>query len=259
MSFLDDVLDVAGGVYDFFTGPSLGGQLARTALTGFALNQVVSSINKSNEQPQQATTATVDPGVRLQYDPDPNARVPVVYGRAALGGIITDAQLTNGNRTMFYCITLCEKTGVKLSDSAQSAFSFKNIYWDDCALKFASDGITVSGWVDREGNYNTDMAGNIKVYCYNGSSTAGVVPYPYSGSVPNAYSVMPGWTSNHTMSDLIFAIVRVDYNASANIKGLGDLRFDLENSMNQPGDCLYDYMTNTRYGAGINYTGIYAS
>ena len=259
MSFLDDVVDFAGGVVDFFTGPSLGGQLARTALTGFALNQVVSSINKDNERPQTATTAQVDPGVRLQYNPDPNAKIPVVYGRASLGGIITDAQLTNNNGTMFYCITLCEKTGVKLSDSAQSSFTFRNIYWDDCALNFASDGITVSSWVDREGTVNTDVAGKIRVYCYNGSSTAGVVPYPYSGTVPNAYTVMPGWTANHTMTDLIFAIVRVDYNATANIKGLGDLKFDIENSMTQPGDCLYDYMTNTRYGAGITSTGIYAS
>lgn len=259
MSFLDDVLDLAGSAVSWFTGNTTGAQLARTALTGYALSQVTSSINKENERPQTATTATVDPGVRLQFDPDPNAKIPVVYGRANLGGIITDAQLTNNNGTMFYCITLCERTGIKLSDSAQSSFTFRNIYWDDCALKFASDGITVSSWVDREGTVNTDVAGKIRVYCYNGNSDSGVVPYPYSGTVPAAYSVMPGWTSSHDMSDLIFAIVRVDYSASANIKGLGELKFDLENSMTQPGDCLYDYMTNTRYGAGIAATEIYAS
>lgn len=259
MSFLDDVLDVAGSAVSWFTGNSVGASLARTALTGYALNQVSSAVNKSNETPQQATTAAVDPGVRLQYNPDPNTRVPVVYGRTTLGGIITDAELTNNNGTMYYCITICERTGVKLSDSTQSSFTLKNVYWDDCTLKFASDGITVASWVDREGTVNTDVAGSIKVYFYNGNSEAGLVPYPYSGSVPNAYAVMPSWTASHYMTDLIFAIVRVDYNAAANIKGLGDLKFDVENTMSQPGDCLYDYMTNTRYGAGIAATEIYSS
>jgi hypothetical protein len=30
------------------------------------------------------------------------------------------------------------------------------------------------------------------------------------------------------------------------------MRFKIQNSMTLPGDCIYDYMTNTRYGAGID-------
>jgi hypothetical protein len=58
------------------------------------------------------------------------------------------------------------------------------------------------------------------------------------------------------MSNLVFVIVRVDYNKDKNITGLGDLTFEIKNSMKLPGDCLYDYMTNTRYGAGIDAVGI---
>jgi hypothetical protein len=61
------------------------------------------------------------------------------------------------------------------------------------------------------------------------------------------------------MSDLVFAIIRLDYDAEKNVTGLGNVRFKISNSMTQPGDCLYDYMTNTRYGAGIDPTEIYAS
>jgi hypothetical protein len=79
------------------------------------------------------------------------------------------------------------------------------------------------------------------------------VPYGYTNSsLNNAYTVMPGWTSNHTMSDLIFAIVRIDYNKEdKDISKIGNMKFKLTNSMTLPGDCMYDYMTNTRYGAGI--------
>jgi hypothetical protein len=70
---------------------------------------------------------------------------------------------------------------------------------------------------------------------------------------------MPNWTANHDMTNLVFAIVKITYNKEKNVTGLGDMKFVLENSMSEPGDCLYDYMTNTRYGAGIASTEIYAA
>jgi hypothetical protein len=202
----------------------------------------------------------VDPGVRLQIDPDPENRVPVVYGRSYLGGLITDAVLTNNNQTMFFCITICEKTGVKFSDGQPSQFNFLDIYCEDNRIVFDSDGITVNSLVSRDGVIDTSVAGKIKVWCYRGSSSDPVSPAGYTNSgLQPAYSVMPNWTTSHVMSDLIFAIVRVDYNRDANITGLGAMTFYLENTMTQPGDCLFDLMTNSRYGAAIDSTEIYQS
>ena len=71
---------------------------------------------------------------------------------------------------------------------------------------------------------------------------------------------MPNWASaTHAMNDLLFAVVRVDYNRDKNVTGLGDMLFHIQNNMYLPGDCLYDYMTNTRYGAGISASEIYTS
>jgi hypothetical protein len=53
------------------------------------------------------------------------------------------------------------------------------------------------------------------------------------------------------MNELIFSVVRVEYSREKNVTGIGDLKFHIQNSMFLPGDVLYDYMTNTRYGAGI--------
>jgi len=50
---------------------------------------------------------------------------------------------------------------------------------------------------------------------------------------------------------LVFAIVRVDYDRDRGVTSLGTVKFHIENSMTRPGDCLYDYFTNSIYGAGV--------
>ena len=102
MSFLDDIVDFASGAFSWFTGSSATAGLARTALTGYALNRVTASVVRENEAVRTADlTPPVDPGVRLQVNPDTEHRIPVVYGSAYLGGIVTDAFLTNSNQTLY--------------------------------------------------------------------------------------------------------------------------------------------------------------
>jgi hypothetical protein len=267
MSFLDDIVDFASGAFSWFTGSSTTASLARTAITGYALRQVTNSINKENDAVVTAErTPPVDPGVRLQVSPDPEHRIPVVYGTAYLGGIVTDAYLTDktdvtpgiSNGWMYYVVTLCELTGTKYSDDQQTTFTFNNIYWDDSRIVFNSDGITLNKLIDRDGNEDTELSGLIKIYCYAGSSSDPVVPTGYTNNgLTQAYNVMPGWTSSHVMSDLVFAIIRVEYNKDKGSTKLGNTIFQLTNSMTLAGDCLYDIMTSTRYGAGIPAAEIY--
>lgn len=263
MSFLDDILDVGSSIWKGLTGPGVGAGIAKATALGYLLKEVTSSINKDNQKPAAADTNKPDPGVRLQVAPDTNHAIPIVYGEAFLGGIVTDARLVNSNQTMWYCLTLCEKTGTLLSDSSTSVITFKDIYWGDQRLVFQSDGITVASLIDNDGNTNSDINGLVRIYCFNNGSSSPVVPTGYTnGSLAAAYSVWAGgsfWTANHTMSDLVFALVRIDYNKEKNITGLPELTFKLSNTMKQPGDCLYDYMTNTRYGAGIPSAEIYSS
>jgi hypothetical protein len=59
------------------------------------------------------------------------------------------------------------------------------------------------------------------------------------------------WSSTKTMTNCAFAIVHLRYSQTANIRGLEQTRFQLTNSRSAPGDCFYDYLVNTRYGASI--------
>jgi hypothetical protein len=246
MSLLDDLFNLGRSAYEWYKGDSLGASVARTAVTGYALRKVTSSINKDNNR-----ESPVDAGVRVQVDPDTNYKIPVVYGTAIIGGTVTDAYMSPDNKTMWFVITLCEATGEKLSDSQLSEISFDSIYWNGQQVQFFNDGITAAALLDQEGNQDTKIANLVKFYLYSGNVSYGVKPAGFTGVVPDARNVMPSWNANHIMNELVFAIVQVEYNREAGFTSLGKIDFKLKNNMTQPGDCLYDYMTNTRYGAGL--------
>lgn len=268
MSFLNDIVDTVGSVVSTVSGAinnifgNTGGSIVKTILTGFALNQVTSSINKDNEKSsgagsQQTVTPTPDPGVALQVPPAGENRIPVVYGTARVGGIITDVKMSADNQTMWYVLTICEVTGNLLSSGSASVSSIDDVYWNGNRIVFKSDGITTSYMLDADGNQDTSIDGLVQIYLYRDGSAYPIVPDNYTnGSLSPAYSIMPGWTSNHTMSKLVFAIVKVTYNKEKNITGMPNISFVVNNTMTLPGDCLYDYMTSTRYGAGIDPTEI---
>jgi hypothetical protein len=263
MSWFDDLVDTGkslfGGVASFFGGNSIGSNIAKTALLGYAVNRVNNSIQKDNK-PTPNTAPAVDPGVRLQSNANTQNKIPVLYGNATMGGIQTDAVLSDDQQTMYFVYTFAEKTGTLLSTSAASTYVFNDVFFNDNRVIFQSDGITAAYMIDREGNQDVSIANLVQIYCYAGSSTSPQVPEYYTnGSLSPAYSIMPGWTSAHTMDNLLFAIVKMTYNKDKNVNRVPTLKFSITNSMSLPGDCIYDYMTNARYGCDIPATDIYTA
>lgn len=259
MSFIDDIIGVGKSVVGFFTGNSVLSSIAKTAIAGFALSKVSSSVNKQNNVSSTANSSAPDPGVRLQVNPNPEHKIPVVYGNAFLGGIITDARIAESNTVMYYVITIAEKTGPLLSTGLASQTKFENVYWNDQRVIFNEDGITAAYTIDRDNNVDYSIAGLVTVYFFDGNSGSQIMPDNYfSLTRVNAAQIVPGWTPNHDMEDLVFAVVKVRYNKEKNVTSIPNLIWNINNSLTLPGDCLYDYMTNTRYGAGIDPTEIYS-
>lgn len=256
MSWLDDVVDfgssVVSGIGDFFGSNSLGSNIVKTVMTGVALNKVTNSINKSNDAVKPSTTP-VDPGVRVQTRANTEQKIPVLYGTATFGGSLIDARMTSDNKTMYYVYALAENTGTLLSTGGASSVSFNKVYWNDQRIVFQGDGITANYMVDRNGTIDKSINDLVKVYLYRSGSASSSQAFPtgYSGTQTAAYSVVPNWDSTWELNDLSFAVVRVDYNKEKGITGIGNMTFNMTNSMTMPGDVLYDMMTNTRYGAGI--------
>ena len=250
MSFLSGILDIGKSAVGFLSGNGIVASLAKTALLGLAVRKLSQNAIKENDTNSQPN---IDQGVRLQAKPNSAAKIPVLYGSAFFGGNISDAALTNANKTMWYCLVLSEKTGTVYSTSTASSYVLNNVYWNNQRIIFNADGVTANYTVDSTGVIDRNISGQVRVYFYAGGRTAGQLPSGYSASAPpNAETLFPNWTSGtHAMSNLVFALVRVDYNREKGITGLGDMLFNVTNSMLYPGDVLYDYLTDTTYGAGI--------
>lgn len=239
---------------------SVGDSILKTVVSGYLLNRISKSIAKDNDSQSTGSNNTADPGVRLQVPAAQDNKIPVVYGSAHLGGIVTEAVMSEGGTRMTFVLTICERTGTLLSTGQASTFKLLDVYFNDQRVVFESTGgeagILVKYTEDREGNQDTSAAGLIRVWFYNGNSTSGRAPEGYTNTIPNANTVIPGWTTAHTMSDLVFAVVQLNYNRERGINRLPDIKFHINNSMTLPGDCMLDFMTSTRYGAGIPQSDI---
>jgi hypothetical protein len=251
MSFLDGITSSLG---------SVGGNLVQLVALSYVASKMANNTTPANAT-DNTTTPNIDNGIRLQLDANADNKIPVLYGTAFFSGNLTDAQMTNNAQTMWYCLTLSEKTGTKLSDNQPSSYTFKNVYWNNNRIHFKTDGITVDYTTDTAGNIDRSLSGLVSIYCYAGNSTSPKIPEGYTNTATTAaYNLMPAWTSStHAMNDLLFALVRVDYSRDKGVTGIGKVLFQVANSMYKPGDVLYDYMTNTRYGAGIAATEVYTA
>jgi len=220
-----------------------------TQLKNNSVNVVSSGVNLNTVAP--STITKTDQGVRVQTTADTNTYVPVVYGEAFTQGSLTDVEMTTDGTTMWYCLALSEFTGNAI-DGTPSTIDFENIYWNNGRVTFRADGYTIEKTTDANGIDDRTIADLVEIHCYsNGSlNPVGITGQATPANTP-AYDKMPSWTSTDAMSGLVFILVKVLYNPARNLKGLPPITAQLKNSLTLPGDVLYDYLTNTRYGAGI--------
>ena len=185
-----------------------------------------------------------DPGVRIQLPPGTDNKLPVIYGNVFTSGPIFDAAISNENQTMTYCIALSEETQT-------GTFTCEEVFLNDVKLVFT--GNTVTSHVDPNQSTDTSFNGNVRLNIYQGGSAGSDVVFPASGtgSSTAASDIVPHWGANHTANAMVFAVMQIDYDAENGLTGLPQMTFKMKNTLNNPGDVLFDYLTSTRYGAGL--------
>lgn len=224
------------------------------SVVAFAINLVVSTIiSKSlrNDNSQQFSGDSPNPGNRQQIPPATDNKLPVVYGDAWLGGTIVDLSISSDNQMIFYVIALCEVTN---SDTGQTpdAITFGDIYWGGKKVNFKADGVTVASLTDEStGEVNTDVENYINFYLFSNGSYSPVNGTSSAISVMSNPALTYKWDATKLMSNTAFAIVRLNYNADKRVTGIEQTKFQVRNARYKPGDCFLDYMTNTRYGAAL--------
>lgn len=215
-----------------------------SAAVGFAFQQAMQPDSGQNNQ-----TAPPDTGNRQQIQPNTANKLPVIYGTAWTGGMITDMSITENNQVMYYVLSLCEVTG---TNGTADTITFGDIYYGGKKVVFRDDGCTVDKLVDESNDVeDTTVSGKIKIYLYSNGS------YNPANSSDSAITVMQDsnlvykWDSSKTMTNCAFAIIRLQYSNSANIRGINQTKFQITNIRTNPGHVILDYMQNARYGCAI--------
>lgn len=232
-----------------------------SAVVSFAVNMVASTIISralgNALSPQSATVDSPNPGSRAQVAPAGDNKLPVVYGSAYVGGIITDISITSDNQQLYYCLALSEVTNTE-SGGTPDTFTFGNVYYSGKKCLFDStDKTKVVGLYDEStGLTDSTVSGKIYIYLYSNGSSSGQNTSLTAIQVMQSTGLTYKWDSTKLMSNCAFAIVKIIYSQTAGVTGLQQTRFQLTNSRYLPGDCFTDYLTSKRYGAALTASQI---
>jgi hypothetical protein len=242
--------------------------LAEIGITGlaadiiaFGIQMVASSIISkifAPDAPNQGNLASQqpNPGNRQQIPPAGDNKIPVVYGSAYLGGIITDLSITNDNQDIYWVMALSEVTNTETGGTPDT-ITFGNVYWGGKLCIFDGTDLTkVTGLQDESTGEIQDISGYMNVYLYSNGSNNPANSSTSAITVMSSAGLIYTWDANKLMSNCSFAIIHLKYNSDRNLVGLNQTRFQLTNSRKAPGDCFLDYLTSTRYGAAIPVANI---
>ena len=245
---------VGGGIFG-----AIAGFAARTLLT-IGITKLIGNRAGTN------AAGTQDSGARVQLPPASNNKVPVVYGSAYIAPIVTDAKISEDQRTMWYVCTLAEVTDT----TPGSGYTFGDIYWEGKKVIF--DGTNTSKVVQLETNsdpvqIDTKINGQLYMYKFPNGSSSGISTGGADAIALMSDSTIPAdlrWDSalyttggqSASMTNLAFIIVKVIYNDNAGTTSLKQMNVQLTNSLYEPGSVIKDYLLNTRYGCAIPLASI---
>ena len=221
-------------------GLTTAGTIATSLIAGglaYATAKVTGVLKVPNIQ------AAKDPGVKVQLSPSTDRRVPVFYGRIHTGGIIVDAGIKNQNNTMVYVMVIGEQT-----DSG--TYTVNSIRRQDSTLNFS--GANVISMTDPNATSTTNVANKMRCRVYAGGTAAGNQIFPSTGTQVAATTLLSTITATTSYENLVYAVFEIDYDAENGLTGLGEITYEVTNTLTNPSNVLLDYCKNSVYGAGLS-------
>jgi hypothetical protein len=220
-------------------------------MMAMAINMIVSTIIAKaffspNQGAQDLSGQSPNLGNRQQISPATDNKLPVVYGSAWVGGTIIDLSITEDNQNLYYVLALSEVT-----NNGADTITFGDIYYGGKKVVFNANGYSVDSLLDESTGESQPVNGNIQLYLYSNGINS-----PQNSSLSATQVMQSGglvwqWDGSQLMTNCCFAILHLTYNQDLNIQGIEQTKFQITNSRNKPGDCIFDYLTNIVYGAAI--------
>jgi len=178
-----------------------------------------------------------------------NAYIPIVYGTRRVGGTRVFLEVSgNDNQYLYGAIVLCEG----------EINAITNIYVEDDEVTFDS-GFTDGGTVTSN---DSRFGSTIQMQTFYGTD---------GQSASSLLTTLSNWTSNHKLSGLCYIAFRFEWDADkytgipkiqAEVQGRKVVSYNASLVAQSPAHssnpawCLLDYLTNTRYGKGIDVSDI---
>jgi hypothetical protein len=229
----------------FAEGISFG---TSTSLVVMGLSMMASAvISATTPAPGTVSSGStqLNTGTTVQLQPQTSNKLPVVYGTSFVGGAITDLSITSDNQNLYFVISLCEVTG-----NGTDNITIGDIYYQ--GKKCVFDGPNVTGLIDPStGLTDTSCNGYLSIYTYSNGSSKPLNSSTSAIALMQSSGLTYTWDNSKLMNNTVFAIVHLTYNQGARTTSLGSTQFEIINPRNSAGDCIYDYLTNTVYGAAI--------
>ena len=230
----------------FFT--AILGFIIKSAVTGFAISKAVSWLAPKPELPDFTQDAEAT-GVLVNKQSN-NANIPVIYGTRLVGGTRVFLETSgNDNQYLYGALVLCEG----------EINGITKIYVEDKEITFSgsfSNGGTITSNDSRFGD-------TIQVQTFYGTDAQ---------SQSTLLNNLSSWSNKtRTFAGLSYIAFRLTWNADkfqgipkiqALVEGRKISTYDVSSVettgvfTSNPAFCLLDYLTNTRYGKGINIADI---
>lgn len=223
---------------DSMTGviTDLSQSVATTNTTTVVAQQTGATVITASELDTTTPPAT---STRITVTPSTDNRIPVLYGTSYVPGMIIDARISNDSQTMYYIYALCEITG-------SGSVSVDEVWMGEQKLNFSGNQHEVVSAINPDGTTDTNPAGYIDVWVFRERTTV-----IFGANTGTTESIVPGLTTDNKYGGMYVAVVRVKYNATLGYTSMPNMTFKMTNTLSNPGAVWYDFLTNTRYGAGI--------
>jgi hypothetical protein len=251
MAIISAGIALIGSYFAGVTVASVASFAVRTLVT-IGISKLVA--NRANKKGAGAQ----DVGSRFSLGPATNNKLPVSYGSAFLGTVMTDAKITTDQKTMYYVYSVCEATS--------GTMSFGKIFWNGKEVTLgAGDYSGVNQVVSLTTNattpqVDTTINGFAWIYQFSNGSSSGIntggtsaITILQDAGIP----VADRWTATDLMTDTCFIIVKVIYNQDVqDVRNDPKLSVQVTNTLTKPGAVLLDYMTDVQYGCAIDVADI---
>ena len=158
-----------------------------------------------------------------------NASLPVVYGYRKIGGTRVFMEVSGDDNEYLHVVIAMSEGEIN---------SFENVYLNDI--------------ISTDSRFN----GVLNVYTHTGTDN--------QTADSNLVASLPNWTSAHRLRGTSYVYVKLKFDVDAYPQGLPTITADLKGTKvydprtsttvwsDNPALCIRDYLTNTRYGRGIN-------